>query len=161
MHTINADSAPYANNLANPDFVPGPLPQQQQPFFRQLHDTAQLNQPAIQSFSESFRSVADQYADRYLMGELHGDDPIAASQTFTAPGRLHATYNFNLLHWDGLDVDGLKSAIAKAIKAFNGTGRLSFAFSNHDVPRSATRQLAPLGLQADQQQALQLSLIHI
>ena len=161
VHTINADTAPYKNNKANPDFVPGHLPQQQQPFFRQLHDCAQLNQPAIQSFSEAFRSIADQYPDRYLMGELHGDDPIKASETFTAPGRLHATYNFNLLQWDGLDVDGLKSAITQAIEAFNGTGRLSFAFSNHDVPRSATRQLAPLGLNEQHEQALQLLLLKL
>ena len=161
VHTINADSAPYANNRANPDFKPGPQPQQQQPFFRQLHDSAQLNQPAIQSFSESFRSVSDSYEDRYLMGELHGDDPIKASQTFTAPGRLHATYNFNLLKWDGLDVAGIKKAITDAITAFNGTGRLSFAFSNHDVPRSATRQLEPLGLRDDQQPALQLLLLKL
>ena len=161
VHTINADIPPFNNNKANPDFVPGPLPQQQQPFFRQLHDTAQLNQPAIQSFSESYRAVADQYGDRFLMGELHGDDPIKASQTFTSAGRLHATYNFNLLQWDGLDVDGLKRAITKAVKAFNGTGCLSFAFSNHDVPRSATRQLAPLGLKEDQQPALQLLLLKL
>ena len=161
VHTINADTAPYSNNQPNPDFVPGSLPQQQQPFFRQLHDSAQLNQLPIQRFSESFRSVADQYGDRFLMGELHGDDPILASQTFTAPGRLHATYNFNLLQWDGLDVDGLKNAVTKAIEAFNGSGRLSFAFSNHDVPRSATRQLAPLGLKEEQQQSLQLLLLKL
>ncbi len=161
VHTINADTTPYNNNAANPNFVPGELPQQQQPFFRQLHDSAQLNQPAIQSFSESIRSVADSYTDRYLMGELHGDDPIKASQTFTAPGRLHATYNFNLLKWDGLDVEGIKKAITDAISAFNGTGRLSFAFSNHDVPRSATRQLAPLGLKAEQQPDLQLLLLKL
>ncbi len=161
VHTINADNAPYKNNVANPDFVPGELPQQQQPFFRQLHDSAQLNQPSIQSFSESFRSVADNYDNRYLMGELHGDDPIKASQSFTAPGRLHATYNFNLLKWEGLDVDGLKTAITDAVAAFNGTGRLSFAFSNHDVPRSATRQLEPLGLSSDQQPALQLLLLKL
>lgn len=161
VHTINADSAPYQNNLANPKFEPGPLPQQQQPFFRQLHDSAQLNQPAIQSFSESFRVVADQYPDRFLMGELHGDDPIKASRAFTAPGRLHATYNFNLLAWDGLNVDELKVAITNAIEAFNGTGRLSFAFSNHDVPRSLTRQLKALGLKDDQHHALQLLLLKL
>jgi len=161
VHTINADATPYKNNDANPDFTPGALPQQQQPFFRQLHDSAQLNQPAIQSFSESIRSVADHYGDRFLMGELHGDDPIKASQTFTAPGRLHATYNFSLLKWDGLDVDGIKDAITDAIEAFNGTGRLSFAFSNHDVPRSATRQLQSLGLSEEQQPALQLLLLQL
>jgi len=161
VHTINADSAPYQDNLANPDFVLGDLPQMQQPFFRQLHDSAQLNQPAIQLFSEAFRSVADEYDDRFLMGELHGDDPVLASQTFTAPGRLHATYNFNLLAWAGLDVAGLKQAITDAVEAFNGTGRLTFAFSNHDVPRSGTRQLEPLGLGGDDQEALQLLLLKL
>jgi len=161
VHTVNADSAPYKNNQANPKFVPGELPQQQQPFFRQLHDSAQLNQDAIQLFSESFRAVADEYEGRFLMGELHGDDPIKASETFTAPGRLHATYNFNLLQWDGHDVAGIKKAITDATETFNGTGRLSFAFSNHDVPRSATRQLAPLGLTEDQQPALQLLLLQL
>lgn len=161
VHTINADSAPYADNAANPNFVPGQLPQEQQPFFRQLHDTAQLNQPSIQMFSEAIREVADAYGDKFLMGELHGDDPVKASQTFTAPGRLHATYNFNLLAWAGLDVDGLKSAISDAIAAFNGTGRLSFAFSNHDVPRSGTRQLAPLGLEDQHRAALQLLLLKL
>ena len=161
VHTINANQAPYNNNSANPAFVPGELPQQQQPFFRQLHDTAQLNQPEIQSFSEAIRAIADEYGDRFLMGELHGDDPIKASKAFTEDGRLHATYNFNLLQWEGLGVDGLKMAITKAITAFNGTSNLSFAFSNHDVPRSATRQLKPLGLQEEHQTDLQLLLLKL
>ena len=162
VHTINGDSAPYKDNLPKLDFVQGDLPQEQQPFFRQLHDTGQLNQPAIQKFSEAFRAVADSYeGDKFLMGELHGDDPVKASTTFTDEGRLHATYNFNLLEWAGLDVAGLKQAITDAIAAFNGSGRLTFAFSNHDVPRSGTRQLAPLGLSADAQVAMQLLLIQL
>ena len=162
VHTINGDSPPYQDNQPNLDFKPGPMPQDQQPFFRQLHDTAQLNQPAIQKFSEAFRQVAESYeGDRFLMGELHGDDPVLASKTFTAPGRLHATYNFNLLAWGGLDVDGLKEAITKAIDAFNGTGRLTFAFSNHDVPRSVSRQMDALGIGDDRQDALQLLLLKL
>lgn len=162
VHTVNGNVAPYKNNKPKPYFVVGDLPQQQQPFFRQLHDTGQLNQPEIQKFIESFRKVADSYdGDRFLMGELHGDDPVLASQNFTAQGRLHATYNFNLLEWAGLDVAGLKQAISSAVEAFNGTGKLTFAFSNHDVPRSATRQLAPLGLSEDNQEALQLMLLKL
>ena len=162
VHTINGDVPPYKNNLAKDDFVLGVLPQQQQPFFRQLHDTGQLNQPNIQKFSEAFREVADSYdGDKFLMGELHGDDPVLASRTFTQDGRLHATYNFNLLEWAGLDVNGLKEAISSAIDAFNGTGRLTFAFSNHDVPRSGTRQLDALGLDISQQEAMQLLLLKL
>ena len=164
VHTINADVPPYRNNLAKPNFQLGSLPQEQQPFFRQLHDTAQLNQPAIQTFIEKFRKVADSYSgDRFLMGELDGDGDTAAlvSETFTAPGRLHATYNFDLLEWGGLDVDGIKNAISSSIERFNGSGRLSFAFSNHDVPRSATRQLAALDLSEKDQEAMQLLLLKL
>jgi alpha-glucosidase len=74
---------------------------------------------------------------------------------------LHATYNFNLLAWAGLSVAGIKSAISDAVNAFNGTGRLTFAFSNHDVPRSGTRQLGPLGLGPESQEALQLLLMKL
>ena len=161
VHTVNGDSAPYRDNPPDPNFAVGPLPQDQQPFFRQLHDAAQLNQPAIQAFSSAIRSVADEYEGRFLMGEVDGDDAMAVSATFTAPGRLHATYNFDLLEWDGLTVGKIKDAITVAIEAFNDTGRLSFSFSNHDVPRSATRQLAALGVAKDRQEALQLLLLKL
>jgi len=164
VHTINADSPPFKNNEADPDFVLGKLPQEQQPFFRQLHDTAQLNQPSIQRFSEAIRACAEEFdGDRFLMGEVHGDtkNVLNVSETFTAEGRLHATYNFDLLAWDGLDVDGLKRVLNKAISAFNESGRLSFAFSNHDVPRSATRQLKALGLDPSHSQSMQLLLLKL
>ena len=164
VHTINGDIPPFKNNEVNPDFVLGTLPQDQQPFFRQLHDTAQLNQPAIQDFIEELRAVTDSYdGSRFLMGEVDGDrdNALAVSKIFTAPGRLHATYNFDLLEWAGLDVQEIREAIANAIDAFNDTGGLAFAFSNHDVPRVATRQLAALGLRAEQSDALQLLLLKL
>ena len=163
VHTINGDSAPYRDNPPNPEFEVGPLPQDQQPFFRQLHDAAQLNQPAIRLFSEAIRAVADEYEDKFLMGEVDGDndDAMKVSEGFTSEGRLHATYNFDLLEWAGLSVDGMKEAIGEAIATFNGTGRLSFAFSNHDVPRSASRQLAALGLAPEQGDAMQLLLLKL
>ena len=164
VHTINADSFPYKNNPANPTFKLGPLPQDQQPFFRQLHDAAQLNQPGIQEFCESYRRIADSYDnDRFLMGEVDGDNDnaMSVSETFTEAGRLHATYNFDLLEWDGLTVNEIKEAILKASKVFNNTGRLSFAFSNHDVPRVATRQLKALHLSSKDSDKMQILLMKL
>ena len=163
IHTINADLPPYRDNPVNPEFRPGPLPKDQQPFFMQLHDAAQLNQPAIQEFCTALRALAETYDDRFLMGEVDGDNDNAAlvSETFTAPDRLHATYNFDLLAWEGLTVAEMKAALANATERFNGSGRLSFAFSNHDVPRAATRQLAPLGLTEDRLEALQILLLKL
>ncbi len=164
VHTVNADHPPFQNNPADPDFVLGPLPQDQQPFFRQLHDAAQLNQPAIQTLVRQFRALADQYdPPRFLMGEVDGDgeNAIEISKTFTQEGHFHATYNFDLLEWDGLSISEMKAAISKAVGAFNESGRLSFSFSNHDVPRVATRQLAKLGLDETKSRKMQLLLLKL
>jgi len=55
----------------------------------------------------------------------------------------------------------LRHTLNKAVAAFNESGRQSFSFSNHDVPRSATRQLGALGLDASQCQAMQLLLLKL
>ena len=122
-----------------------------------------MNQPAIQKFSEAIRLVADDYKDRFLMGEVDGDNDSAmqVSNVFTAQGRLHATYNFDMLEWGGLTVSEIKVAISNALKVFNGSGRISFSFSNHDVPRVASRQLKALGLTPENGDSMQLLLLKL
>ena len=163
VHTINADKPPFKNNLPNPEFSPGPLPLDQQPFFRQLHDYAQLNQPSIQAFCSRMRQVSDSYNDRFLMGEVDGDNDNAmkVSKIFTQTGRLHATYNFDLLEWDGLTIEEMKEVIDNAVETFNDTGKLCFAFSNHDVPRSVSRQISRLNLKNKDSEKLQLLLLKL
>ena len=163
VHTINADKPPFKNNLPNPEFSPGPLPLDQQPFFRQLHDYAQLNQPSIQAFCSRMRQVSDSYNDRFLMGEVDGDNDNAmkVSKIFTQTGRLHATYNFDLLEWDGLTIEEMKEVIDNAVETFNDTGKLCFAFSNHDVPRSVSRQISRLNLKNEDSEKLQLLLLKL
>ena len=163
VHTINADTPPFKDNPPNNNFSPGPLPLDQQPFFRQLHDFAQLNQPSIHSFTTRMRKVADSYDGRFLMGEVDGDNDEAmkVSENFTQAGRLHATYNFDLLEWDGLTVDEMKEIINNAVDKFNDTGKVCFTFSNHDVPRSVSRQIAPLKLKNEDSENLQLLLLKL
>ena len=163
VHTINADKPPFKNNLPNPEFSPGPLPLDLQPFFRQLHDYAQLNQPSIQAFCSRMRQVSDSYNDRFLMGEVDGDNDNAmkVSKIFTQTGRLHATYNFDLLEWDGLTIEEMKEVIDNAVETFNDTGKLCFAFSNHDVPRSVSRQISRLNLKNKDSEKLQLLLLKL
>ena len=61
----------------------------------------------------------------------------------------------------GADRCGHERHPLEATGRFNGSGRLSFAFSSHDVPRSATRYLAPLGIEASRQTELQLLLLKL
>ncbi len=157
IHTMKADRE-LIDNLPVEDFVLGEMPQDKQPFFRQRHDTGQLNQPAIQNFTQRLRALADTYGDRYLMGEVHGEDYMAVSDTFTQPGRLHATYNFGLLSWHGLTPDEIGEALGQAHRHFGASQRLTFALSNHDVPRSVSRMALANKVALEDQADLQVML---
>ncbi|MGB1146916.1 MAG: alpha-amylase family glycosyl hydrolase, partial [Alphaproteobacteria bacterium] len=70
IHTAKVD-----NNWADnpPRTLNGSgLPERE--FDYQSHDAAQLNQPSIQLLSENLRKLVDEYGDRFLMGELDGED---------------------------------------------------------------------------------------
>ena len=66
-----------------------------------------------------------------------------------------------MLEWGGLTVKEIKEAILKSAKVFNNTGRLSFAFSNHDVPRVATRQLKALNVSPKDSDKMQILLLKL
>jgi alpha-glucosidase len=86
---------------------------------------------------------------------------MKVSEAFTQSNRLHATYNFDLLEWEGLTIQEMKDVIDNAVSTFNGTGKLCFAFSNHDVPRSISRQIAPLNVKREDSKDLQLLLLKL
>jgi alpha-glucosidase len=54
------------------------------------------------------------------MGEVDGDNDTAmsVSENFTKPGRLHATYNFDLLEWAGLTVSEIREGNFKGCTNF-------------------------------------------
>ena len=105
-------------------------------FDYQNHDSAQLNQPSIQELSRRLRALTDEYGDRFLMGELDGEDAVAVSRAFTEGGdKLHSTYNFNLLQWDGSTVAEVREIVSGLASNFNDTNSISTAWSNHDMAR--------------------------
>ena len=55
----------------------------------------------------------------------------------------------------------MKEIINKAVWTFNNSGKLCFAFSNHDVPRSFSRQLAPLNVKDVDGKSMQLLLLKL
>ncbi len=131
IHTAKCDQN-WTDNLARPR-ASGVRPERE--FDYQRQDSHQLNQPSIQVLSQRLRHLVDGYGDRFLMGELDGEDAVAVSKTFTEPGRLHSTYNFNLLRMEGASVHDVKTIIAGLAQNFNATNAISIAWSNHDIAR--------------------------
>ena len=90
------------------------------------------SRPENLPFLERMRRVA---GDRMLLAEISCDHQIERMAEYTASGRLHTAYSFALLC---PELDGRQ--IAEAVcEAGAGESWPTWAFSNHDVMRVATR----------------------
>ena len=141
IHTAKCDND-WTDN--RPRTVPaGTRPERE--FDYQSQDSSQLNQPSIQTLTTRLRQLVDSYGDRFLLGELDGEDAVAVSRTFTEPGRLHSSYNFNLLRWEGANLVQIRQIIADLAHNFNDSNAIATAWSNHDIARvydRMTQQIA-------------------
>lgn len=103
-----------------------------------LHDK---NQPENLDWLTRIRTLLDEY-DATSVGEV-GDSHFAIQLMgdYTAPGRLHQCYSFELFGWDytpDLFRDRVEGFFSGAPK-----GWPMWALSNHDVPRHLTRWVKP------------------
>jgi alpha-glucosidase len=107
------------------------------PYSMQYHLFSK-NQPENLVWMERIRSLLDSYDDRASvgeMGEMH--HAIQMMGDYTAPGRLHQCYSFELMGYD------YSAAFfrGKLQEFFTGApnGWPMWAFSNHDVVRHVSR----------------------
>ncbi|PWC56357.1 alpha-glucosidase family protein [Azospirillum sp. TSO22-1] len=100
------------------------------------------SQPETVAVLRRLRGLLDRYPDRMAVAEVHDDDSVArAAEYVAAPDRLHTAYNFALL-----GPFGGAAAVRRAVEAFErqpGRGWPSWAFSNHDTERVASRWAGP------------------
>jgi len=95
------------------------------------------SQPENLDFMRRIRTLTDKYPDRMNVAEIGDDDNIACCVAYTAPGLLQTAYSFSLL-------TGKYGAavVRKMVNDFREKGEKSWpswAFSNHDTPRVASR----------------------
>ncbi len=107
------------------------------PYAMQYHIFSK-NQPANLGWMERIRAVLDSYDDRASVGEMgEAHHAIRMMGEYTAPGRLHQCYSFELMGYD------YSAAFfrGKIEEFFTGApnGWPMWAFSNHDVVRHVTR----------------------
>jgi alpha-glucosidase len=96
------------------------------------------NQPENIVFLEEIRSLLNEYGARTSVGEVgESHNAIRMMGDYTAPGRLHQCYSFEML---GLDFTAAHFR-GKIAEFFGGAGGgwPMWAFSNHDVMRHASR----------------------
>ena len=96
------------------------------------------NQPENLLWMERIRRILDDYAGTTSVGEMgETHHAIAMMGSYTAPGRLHQCYSFEMMGYD-YSAAFFRSRISDF---FTGApdGWPMWAFSNHDVVRQATR----------------------
>jgi len=105
-------------------------------FQRRIHN---MSHPDIPGFLERVAGVMAAYPGRFTVAEVGGDEAIAEMHAYTAgSGRLDSAYGFNFLYGEALTPRLVADALAEWPQT-PGTGWPSWAFSNHDAPRAASR----------------------
>jgi alpha-glucosidase len=124
------DNPPTAPGMTLSAMSPANPFSMQQPIYN-------VNRPETLHFHERLRALMDEYPATTAIGEigvqLTGSRNLA---DYTAPGRLHMAYSFDLLGPDGTPAH-IRQVVEKA--EHDGATWTSWSFSNHDVPRVASR----------------------
>ncbi len=101
------------------------------------------SRPENLAFIGEIRKLADSYPNRVLIGEIGDDHPYKLAQKYMAGDKyLHTTYNPHMM--SGTQKELTEDLIREPIESFFEGKQMaqtcpSWAFSNHDVVRAASR----------------------
>ncbi|MBI1301817.1 MAG: alpha-glucosidase, partial [Alphaproteobacteria bacterium] len=125
------------------------------PYSQQQH-IYDKSRPENLNFLKKLRAMVDTYEDKVLIGEIGDDHPYARAKEYTAGSdTLHSSYNTHLM--SGVHKELTELSIRTPIETFfqifqdkesaeisiNWDSWPSWAFSNHDVVRAASRWFKP------------------
>jgi alpha-glucosidase len=94
-------------------------------------------QPENLAFLEELRGLLDRYPNATTLGEIASEDSLATMAEYTARGRLHMAYSFELLT-DDFSAAYIRDTV-RAQQAGMPDGWPCWAISNHDVERVLSR----------------------
>ena len=105
------------------------------------------NQPELDTIQRHWRKIADTYAERHLGERIFvceaNTKPLDALMRFVDPGRMHTTFNFDML-WCEWEAGSLRAMIDRNLVAHSTVGApTTWVLSNHDSTRVATRYGKP------------------
>lgn len=122
-----------------------PLPPERRgdaPVLMQAH-RYNADQPEAPPFFERLRTLMDRFDGRMAVAEIGGVDPLPSMLDYTRGStRLHTAYSFAFL---GARPDSAQvmATLAPWAEREGASAWPSWAFSNHDAPRVATRWAGP------------------
>jgi alpha-glucosidase len=146
----------YVHDARLRDNPPSGDPRPALPRNMQIHEF-NSNQPETLDFISKARALLDSYGDRMTVGELAPGSYALMNEYTRGKNRLHTAYAFDFLSaWPGVDRMG---EILSEWSEGPGDGWPSWAFSNHDVTRVATRWGEAIGAPPGRASVLFLSLI--
>ena len=94
-------------------------------------------QPENVALLEELRALMDGYPGTAALGEISSEDSLETMAEYTAPGRLHMGYSFELLS-DDCSAAYIRQTVQRLENAL-GRGWPCWAISNHDVERVLSR----------------------
>ncbi len=98
-----------------------------------------MNHPDMLALMERFRRLFDSFGQVFTVAEVGSGDPVPIQKAYTAHSkRLHSAYGFEFLGMNEVTAANVR----RVLKRWNGDpdeGWPCWAFSNHDVPRVASR----------------------
>jgi alpha-glucosidase len=95
--------------------------------------------PDLTRFIERVRELTDQYDSFFTVAEVGGERAAEEMKLYTAgAGRLNSAYGFDYLYAETLNPEVIRETI-RNWPGTDGEGWPSWAFSNHDAPRFASR----------------------
>ena len=103
------------------------------------HHIHNQGHPGITDFVERVRSLTDRYGAAFTVAEVGGERAAQEMKLYTAGDhRLNSAYGFDYLYADALTPAVVRQTILEW-PGGDGEGWPSWAFSNHDAPRFASR----------------------
>ena len=112
-------------------------PEAHKAFHRQEHVFDHAH-PAVPGFLQRIRALTDDYDAIFTVAEVGSWDPLPLMREYAGPSRLNSAYSFDFLAAPQLDAAAFRETVA-AWPNDRESGWPSWAFSNHDAPRVATR----------------------
>lgn len=110
--------------------------------YSELEHIYDKNRPETLDFIRRLRKLTDQYPGAFMVGEIGDDNGMGIAKSYTnGDDLLHTAYNFSL--FDRSLSAGYIKGVFEYYDGLPGDGYASWAISNHDVPRAASRWGGP------------------
>jgi len=126
------------DNPPDPDWTPARPPQQR---LLRVYDQ---HQPEVHAVIRQLRAVADEFADRVLIGEIYKPVEDLVSYYGAELDEVHLPFNFNLVTLPAWSAAAVRDLVERYEALLPPGAWPNWVLGNHDQPRIASRLGQPL-----------------